>query len=187
MARMEARRVRSPILLAMLGLLALVLLLLGCTKPKVGDGQKSTPWGSLDYWGQPAGPEEQLTPGFPETAARLYSAIEQERQKLAISDAAFDQFQPTIQELTEETQKAVRSRVDRDLYFLLEGYAGKLRMLRIQSGLRNGDEYLPALHQQLDECHAELERLFTVHPMPRPAAFGPHPLGPCIKPVPRTK
>lgn len=186
MAQVEVRHIRSQIPLATIGLLALALLPSSCTKPKVGDGQKSTPWGSLDYWGQPAGPEEQLTPGFPETAARLYSALEQERQKLAVSGAEFDQFQPTVTELTEETQKAVRSRVDRDLYFLLEGYAGKLRMLRIQSRLRNGDEYVPALHQQLDECHAELELLFTVHPMPRPSALGPHPLGPCIKPVPRT-
>ena len=186
MAEMQARRLRltNPLTL---GLLALALLLPSCTKPKLTDERTSTPWGSSDYWGQPAGPEEQLTPGFPETAARLYLAIEQERQKFAISDVAFDQFQPTVKELTEETQKAVRSRVDRDLYFLLEGYAGKLRMLRIQGRLRNGDEYLPALHQQLDECHAELERLFTVHPMPRPSASGSHPLGPCIRPVPRTK
>lgn len=158
--------------------LALALLLGGCTKSKV------------DYWGQPAGPKEQLTPGFPETAARLYSALEQERQKLAVSEAEFDQFEPTVKQLREETQKTVRSRVDRDLDFLLEGYAGKLKMLRIYHRLRNGneyDEYLPALHEQLDQCNEELERLFTVHPMPRPSAMGTNSLSPCIGPVPRTK
>jgi hypothetical protein len=184
---MEVRGIRSPVPRLMLELLALALLLASCTKSKVGDELKPTPWGASDYWGQTAGPEEQLTPGFPETAARLYSALEQERQKLAVSEVEFDQFQPTVKQQREETRQAVRSRVDRDLDFLLEGYAGKLEMLRIYRRLRNGDEYLPALHQQLDECHADLDRLFTVHPMPRLSVLGRHPLGPCIKPVPRTK
>ena len=175
MAHMKVRGIRSPVPRLTLELLALALLLASCTKSKV------------DYWGQPAGPEEQLTPGFPETAARLYLALEQERQKLAVSEVEFDQFQPTVKQQREETRKAVRSRVDRDLDFLLEGYAGKLEMLRIYRRLRNGDEYLSALHQQLDECHADLDRLFTVHPMPRPSVIGLHPLGPCIKPVPRAK
>ncbi len=105
---------------------------------------------------------------------------------LALSEAVFDQFQPTVKQLREETQKAVHSRVDRDLDFLLEGYAGKLEMLRNYRRLRNGDEYLPALHQQLDGCHIELDRLFTAHPMPR-TDIGLRPLGPCLKPVPRTK
>ncbi len=166
---------------------ALALLSAGCTKSKVEDDRKRTPWGTSDYWGQPAAPEEQLTPGFPETAARLYSALEQERQKLAVSEVEFDQFQPAVQQQREETRKAVRSRVDRDLDFLLESYAGKLEMLRNYRRLRGGAEYLPAWRQQLDDCHADLDRLFTAHPMTRPSVFGPHPLGPCIKPVPRTK
>ena len=187
MAHVEVRGIRSSITRPTLELLALTLLLASCRKSEVGDELKRTPWGTSDYWGQPAAPEEQLTPGFPETAARLYSTLEQERQKLAVSEVEFDQFQPTVKQLREETQKAVHSRVDRDLYFLLVGYAGKLEMLRIYPRLRNGDEYLPALHQQLDECHADLDRLFTVHPMPRPSVLGLRPLGPCIKPVPRTK
>jgi hypothetical protein len=170
------RGTRSQLPKPALGFLVLALLLFAsCTKSKVG------------YWGQPAGPEEQLTPGFPETAARLYSALEQERQKLALSDAEFDAFQPTVLQLKDETRKAVRSRVDRDLDFLLEGYAGKLGMLRNYRALGNGAEYLPALRQQLEECHADLDKLFTTHPMPRPSVFGHRPLGPCMMPVPRTK
>jgi hypothetical protein len=187
MVHMEVRVIRSPLPRLTLELLALGLLLASCTKSKVGDELKRTPWGSADYWGQPAGPEEQLTPGFSETAARLYSALEQERQKLSVSEVEFDQFQPTVKQQREETRKAVRSRVDRDLDFLLESYAGKLDMLRNYRRLRDGTEYLPALHQQLDECHADLVRLFTAYPMPRPSAFGPHPLGPCMKPVPRAE
>lgn len=64
-------------------LLALILpLLTTCIKSKV------------DYWGQPAGPQEELTRGFPRVAERLHSAVEQERQKLMDSDVEFDQFQP---------------------------------------------------------------------------------------------
>lgn len=157
-----------------LKLFALTLLfLLGCTKPKV------------DYWGQPAGPEEQLTPGFPEVAARFYSADEQARQKLVESEQEFDQFQPALNQVREETRKAIRSRVDRDLDFLLEGYAGKLHMLRMNRSLQNGAEYLPALQRQIDGCRADLDRLFAVHPMPRPSLGSP--LSPCVEKVPRTK
>jgi hypothetical protein len=175
MAHMKVRGIRSSVPRLTLELLALAMLLASCTKSKV------------DYWGQPAGPEEQLTLGFPETAGRLYSALEQERQKLAVSEVEFDQFQPTVKQQREETRKAVRSRVDRDVDILLEGYAGKLEMLRIYRRLRDGDEYLSALHQQLDECHADLDRLFTVRPMPRPSVIGLHPLSPCIEPVPQAK
>jgi hypothetical protein len=174
MARMRRLGVRSAAPRVPLQFLALTLLLLtSCSKPKI------------DYWGQPAGPEEQPTPGFPEVAARLYSALEQQRQKLTESHAAFDQFQPTVDQLKKETQGALRTRVDRDLDFLLKGYSGKLKMLRYDSQLRNDAEYLPAPRQQLDQCHAELSTLFTTHPMPRPSP-GP-PLSPCLASVPRAK
>jgi len=172
MARMGARHIRLWV--SRLEFLVLIVLLLtSCSKTKV------------DYWGQPAGPEEQLSPGFPEVAARLYAAVEQERQKLMSSDAEFDQFQPTVNQLREETRKAVRSRVDRDLDFLIEGYAGKLNMLRNYRKLRDGAEYLPALRRQIDDCGAELNGLFAVRPMPRPSWGSP--LSPCLAAVPRAK
>jgi hypothetical protein len=187
MAQMEARRIRSSVPRPALGLLALVLLLVAsCTKSKVKDELKGALGGMSDYWGQPAGPEEQLTPGFPETAARLHSALDEERQKLMVSDVGFDQFQEAVSQLREETRRGIRSRVDRDLDLLLEGYAGKLDMLRNYRRLRSGAEYLPTLRQQLDDCKADLDKLFAVHPMPRPSVIGA-PLNACIAPVPRKK
>ena len=152
---------------------SILLFFTGCRSTKV------------DYWGQTAGPEEKLTPGFPEVATRLYSAVEQERQKLIESDTEFDQFQPTVNQLRQETRRAVRSRVDRDVDFLLEGYAGKLSMLRNYRSLRDGVQYLPALQRQIDQCRGDLNKLFTVQPMARP--FLGSPLSPCIEPVPRTE
>jgi hypothetical protein len=157
-----------------LNVVALVVLLLGsCSKTR------------LDYWGQPAGPGEELSPGFPEMAAKLYSAVEQERQKLENSDAEFDQFQPTVNQLKDETRKAIHSRVDRDLDYLIEGYSGKLNMLRNFRSLRDGTEYLPVLRHQLDGCRTELDRLFVADPKPGPSSELP--LSPCLAPVPRTK
>jgi hypothetical protein len=173
MARMKLcapwQAVRPSLVLPVLALIAL----LGCKKSK------------LDYWGQPASPNEHLTPGFPEVAARLYSAIEQERQKLQDPDSEFSQIQAIVFREREATRKAVRSRVDRDLDFLLEGYVGKVDLLRNYRRIRNGAEYLPALTRQIDECHAELEKLFATRPMPRPSIGVP--LSPCIERVPRTK
>jgi hypothetical protein len=137
-------------------------------------------------WEPPAGPEEKFSPGFPEQAAKLCAALEQARQKLATSETNFDQVQPELRQLRQETQKAIVTRVDRDLDFLLEGYAGKLGMLRNYRNLRNGDEYLPALRVQLDECQAELDKLFATRPMPHPIPPS-GPVGPCLVPVPRAK
>jgi hypothetical protein len=151
----------------------IVLLLAGCPRSKV------------DYWGQPAGPDEKLSPGFSDQAAKLYSAARQAREKLMNSDAEFDEFQPTLSQLREETRKAVHTRVDRGLDWLVNGYSGKVLMLRYYRNLRNGAEYLPALREQLDRCQVELDGMFAEHPFPRPS-WG-KPLGPCLAAVPQTK
>ena len=174
MTRMRAcaRQSRSRQLILALVALSLAVLV-SCKKSK------------MDFWTQPAGPEEHLSPGFPEIAAQLYASVEQERQKLAAPDNEFYPLRATIDQRREETKKAVHSRVDRDLFFLLEGYDGKLNMLRNYPRIKNGVDYLPALHQQLDQCRAQLDWLFTTHPMPRPVV-GP-PLSPCLEKVPTAR
>ena len=121
------------------------------------------------------GPDEQLSPGFPQQAAKFYSAVAEGRQKLIKSDAEFDQFQTTVSQLREETRKPVRSRVDRDLDWLIEGYSGKVIVLRNYENVLDRAEYVSALRDQLHGCQAELNALFAAHPMPRPSWGKPRP------------
>ena len=140
----------------------------------------------VDSWEGPAGSDEKFSSGFLEQAGKLYKALEQARQTLATSESEFDQLQSELQQLRQQTQKAIVTRVDRDLDFLLEGYAGKLWMLRSYDKLRDGANYLPALRTQLDGCKSQLDTLFATHPIQHPIpATGP--LGPCLAPVPRSR
>lgn len=164
-----------------LGLAGSVLLLasmnVACSKSNRSDPS---------FWTEPAGSHEQLSPAFSDSARKLLAAIELERQNVGEADAGFGLFQSASWKIRDDAAKQIHTRRDRDLYYLLQGYEQKVGLTHTVSTNRDGAKYLPALREQVQSCHDEMQQLFATRPVRNPPVL-PSANEPCTEPVPSTQ
>jgi hypothetical protein len=169
------RQLRTTILAAVGGLF-LLWMVVGCSKGSKPD---------YSFWTQRARSEEHVTPAFTNAARDLLAAIENERESVSRSTSKSKEAESPWK-IRDDAAKQIRTRRDRDLYFLLEDYDTKVGLIRTLSTNREGAIFLPGVRTQVESCHNELQELFASHPVRDPPLL---PLAgePCSEPVPRTK
>lgn len=160
-------------------ILACSVLLLACVNVACSKSNQS----DLSFWTGRAGAREQLSPGFSDSARKLWSAIEQERQDLDGADNEFRSSQSTALKVRSDVAKRIGTKRDRDLYYLLQAYEQKVGLLHTLSRNPSGMNYLVPLRTQIQSCHDALQELFAHDPIQPPPVL-PVVNDPCTEPVP---
>jgi len=119
----------------------------GCSKPNKSQ---------LSFWSSRASSDEQVTPEFNDAARKLFKSIEDERHNVHEGDQNFQSLESAVKRKEDEVAKQISTRRDRDVYYLLHSYEGKIFLLHKSSTGAKGLVDQRALQQQVEACHDEL-------------------------------